>query len=154
MVFVAHSSLFWGWIVDDAGISFAYARNFVDGHGLVSQPGFERVEGYSNPLWVFAQMPFMVVGLFDPVITPKVLSLGLVGASFVLIYQTMALAVGPQGGRWTQVALGLPLLLLSLNTSFVVWTTSGLENPLFVFELSLMLYIAMRGVLGGELAAG
>ena len=154
VVFVAHSSLFWGWIVDDAGISFAYARNFADGHGLVSQPGFARVEGYSNPLWVGLQVPFMLVGLFDPAITPKVLSLGLVGASFVLLYQTMALAVGSQGGRWIQAALGLPLLLLSLSTSFVVWTTSGLENPLFVLELSLLLYLSMGAVVGGDLTAG
>ncbi len=151
VVFVVHSSLFWGWIVDDAGISFAYARNFADGNGLVSQPGFEPVEGYSNPLWVALQAPLMLVGLFDPVITPKLLSLALVGASFVVLYQTMALAAGAPGGRWAQVAPGLPLLLLSLNTSFVVWTTSGLENPLFVLELCLLLYLSMRAVLGGEL---
>jgi hypothetical protein len=96
----------------------------------------------------------MLVGLFDPVVTPKVLSLGLVGASFILLYQTLALATGSQGGRWLPLALGLPLLLLSLNTSFVVWTTSGLENPLFVLELSLMLYLCMRVVVGGELGLG
>jgi hypothetical protein len=151
VVFVAHSSLFWGWIVDDAGISFAYARNLSEGHGLVSQPGFEPVEGYSNPLWVVLLAPLMALRLFDPVITPKLLSLALVGASFVLIYQALAIAVAPRAGRWRAVALGLPLLLLSLNSSFVVWTTSGLENPLFVLELSLMLLLAMRAVCGDEM---
>ena len=42
----------WLWYIDDAAISFSFARNLADGHGLVAQAGGERVEGYSNPLWV------------------------------------------------------------------------------------------------------
>ena len=43
----------WRWsrepyLLDDAFISFRYARNLVEGHGLVYNPG-ERVEGYTNP---------------------------------------------------------------------------------------------------------
>lgn len=34
-------------VQEDAFISFRYARNLVDGHGLVFNPG-ERVEGYTN----------------------------------------------------------------------------------------------------------
>ena len=36
---------------DDAFISFRYARNLAEGHGLVWNPG-EAVEGYTNFLWV------------------------------------------------------------------------------------------------------
>src|SRR5262245_30182050 len=39
------------WLCDDAFISFRYVRNLVTGHGLVFNVG-ERVEGYSNFLWV------------------------------------------------------------------------------------------------------
>ncbi len=46
------------WIIDDAGISFAYSRSFANGNGLVAQPGAERVEGYSNFLWVLILTPF------------------------------------------------------------------------------------------------
>ena len=38
------------WTCDDAWISFRYARNFVEGLGLVFNPG-ERVEGYTNFSW-------------------------------------------------------------------------------------------------------
>ena len=38
------------WSCDDAFISFRYARQLVDGNGLVFNPG-ERVEGYTNPAW-------------------------------------------------------------------------------------------------------
>src|SRR5437762_4060818 len=36
--------------VDDAYISYRYARNFARGLGLVYNPG-ERIEGYTNFLW-------------------------------------------------------------------------------------------------------
>jgi hypothetical protein len=76
-----------GWIIDDAGISFVYARNLASGHGLVSQPGLPPVEGFSNPLWVFMMAPFYAVGLFHPFIIPKVLSMMLVGTTFFFVHQ-------------------------------------------------------------------
>lgn len=42
-------------LFDDEMISMRYARNMVEGHGLVMNPG-ERVEGFTNPLWVFYMM--------------------------------------------------------------------------------------------------
>src|SRR2546426_6673593 len=36
---------------DDSFISFRYARHLAEGHGLVWNPG-DRVEGYTNFLWV------------------------------------------------------------------------------------------------------
>ena len=38
-------------LFDDAMVSMRYAENFINGNGLVMNPG-ERVEGYTNPLWV------------------------------------------------------------------------------------------------------
>lgn len=38
--------------IDDAYIFFAYAQNVSHGHGLVYNPGGERVEGFSSPLWM------------------------------------------------------------------------------------------------------
>ena len=42
LLFLVHAKLFEGWTVDDAGVSFAYARSLAGGHGLVSQPGAPR----------------------------------------------------------------------------------------------------------------
>jgi arabinofuranosyltransferase len=39
-------------LFDDEMISMRYARNFAHGFGLVYNPGGERVEGFTNPLWV------------------------------------------------------------------------------------------------------
>ena len=46
-----HLSVYW-FHTDDAFISFRYALNLSEGHGLVFNPGYERVEGYTNFLWV------------------------------------------------------------------------------------------------------
>ncbi|WP_263831203.1 hypothetical protein [Salinibacter sp.] len=42
----------WPFTVDDAFISFRYAKNFAEGHGLVWNPGLDPVEGYTNFSWV------------------------------------------------------------------------------------------------------
>ena len=41
---LAHS-FHYAFLTDDAFISFRYAVNLSEGHGLVFNPGFERVEG-------------------------------------------------------------------------------------------------------------
>ena len=48
--------------VDDAFITYRYAQNLVDGHGPVWNPG-ERVEGYSNFLWLLMIAFGMLLGL-------------------------------------------------------------------------------------------
>ena len=134
-MFTFHSLMFWDWIVDDAGISFVYARSLAEGYGLVSQPGSLPVEGYSNPLWTLLMSPMFLVGLFDPIVTPKLVSLSMVLLSFIMIVRI----VGALAGFTV-------LLLLGINTSFVVWVTSGLENPLYVLLLSCLLLVSIKRV--------
>ena len=50
------------FLIDDAFISFRYARNLNDGLGLVFNPG-EWVEGYTNFLWVILMAGVMKAGL-------------------------------------------------------------------------------------------
>ena len=71
LAFAALCAFFWvtsGWMsefTDDAFISFRYARHLIDGQGLVYNPG-ERVEGFSNLLWVLAMAAGYAVGLDMP----------------------------------------------------------------------------------------
>src|SRR5262245_59619807 len=60
----AHAAVFY-WVCDDAFISFRYARQLLDGHGLVFNVG-ERVEGYTNLLWVLEMALFGAVGVPMP----------------------------------------------------------------------------------------
>ena len=47
--------------MDDAWISFRYARSLVQGHGLTFNPG-EWVEGYSNLSWTLLIAAGMALG--------------------------------------------------------------------------------------------
>jgi hypothetical protein len=120
------------WFIEDAGISFAYARNFIRGHGLVPYVGGERVEGFSNPLWTLLVALFYAIGV-DGWISAKLLGavLGLATLPVVWLLARRAL-----GGSTT--ARGTALVgpaLLAASPQFVVWNTSGLENSLFCFLL-------------------
>jgi hypothetical protein len=139
LVLLAHALLFGGWIVDDAGITFVYARNLAAGHGLVSQPGLPPVEGFSNFLWMATFLPALLLGVFHPVIVPKLASLALLAGSFVLLDRSLTAL--NEGNRLVST---ITLLLLAICTPFVVWSVSGLENPLYVFLLCLLLRLVVR----------
>jgi hypothetical protein len=155
LLLVLHALVFGTWIVDDAGISFSYARNLAAGFGLVSQPGLPPVEGFSNFLWTVGLAPAFLVRLFHPVYTPKLISLALLAGSFFLLDRSlMSLTSSRAVSRVT-------LLLLAICTPFVAWTISGLENPLYVFLLCLLLWLIVREredselpLLAGAVAAG
>jgi hypothetical protein len=60
-----HAATFWGYgPCDDDFIVYRYARNLVEGHGLVFNPP-ERVEGFSSPGWVLTIAAALGLGL-DP----------------------------------------------------------------------------------------
>jgi hypothetical protein len=137
-VLFAHALLFGDWIVDDAGITFTYARNLAAGHGLVSQPGLPPVEGFSNFLWMLTLVPSFLLGLFHPVIVPKLVSLALLAGSFILLDRGLFALTGSRA-----VSL-VTLLLLAVCSPFVIWTVSGLENPLYAFLLCLLFWLIVR----------
>ncbi len=134
--------MFGRWLIDDAAISFAYARNFIHGHGLVSQPGVPPVEGYSNGLWVFLCSPLFLDDPIDPSLRIKVLSGLLVWAAFATLHRAVRryLCVGELA---PYVTFGL-LAALACSTSFVVWTCSGLENPLYACLVAVYLLLVLR----------
>ncbi len=139
LLYVLHALVFRSWIVDDAAISFAYARSLAQGFGLVAQPGRPPVEGFSNLTWTILLAPFWALRLFHPVLTPKLLSTGLVFVSYGLLQRLLARSA--HASRFLTVAV---LSLLSVNSSFVIWTTSGLENALYVCLLCGLCYWTMR----------
>jgi hypothetical protein len=139
LLYLLHALLFGRWIVDDAGISFAYARNLAAGHGLVAQPGLPPVEGYSNFLWVLLMVPFLAARLFDPVLTPKLLGILLTGGLFAILQGALR-KLDPAGAAVAFVTL----CLLALNTSFTVWTVGGLENALYAFLIVLLFGLLVR----------
>lgn len=128
------------WVVDDAAISYSFARNLAHCYGLVHQQGMPPVEGFSNPLWVMLLSPFFAIGQFDPYWTPKIVSTVLVGITYWQIWRTVRLCQLPP-----IVALVISSML-SLNTSFVVWTSSGLENALYACLVAILVAACIREI--------
>lgn len=110
------------WLCDDAYISFTYAKRFAEGFGFVLNPG-ERVEGYTNFLWV------LLLGLLSKAggsIPEAGLFLDL--AFFIVaVLAASFLAASPQPGphRW---ALPLAGMAVALSRPFYTFATSGLET--------------------------
>jgi len=137
VLFVLHSLLL-DFTQDDAYISYRYVENFVNGHGLVYNIG-ERVEGYTNFLWIMLLSIASVAGL--PVITvSKVLGVACGAGSVAVTY--LYCREFTMNGQWL-VPFMAPAFLAA-NGALCYWVIGGLETGLFVFLFSMTLYLEVR----------
>ena len=124
-------------IIDDAYITFRYARNLALHGQLVFNLG-ERVEGITNTLWALVLSPAALLRL--PVeATAAVLSVLCLGFTLFRLWQ-----LGPLLGA-TRFAGAAAALLLIFNPNFVSSTTNGLEAALFTALLAESVYRFARG---------
>jgi hypothetical protein len=117
----------YAFLTDDAYISFRYARNLSDGAGLVFNPGYEAVEGYTNFLWVL-----LLAGLDRLGAAPHVAAIPLSLACSAGLWAVTAVCAARwappgRGGAAAAIATGL----LAVTPSVAVWSTGGLETRLF-----------------------
>lgn len=141
--FVAHTFVFGRYLIDDAIISLSYSRSLANGHGFVLTPESERVEGYSNFLWVvlFA-LPFKLgLGDLHPMWLYKPVGIALGIGTLIFVYLLPRIAYN--ASRNDPLSLFAPLAL-SISTTFTHWMVAGLENPLYVFLLTLSVYFYLR----------
>ncbi len=117
---------------DDAFISYRYARNLLEGHGLVFNVG-ERVEGYSNFLWVLVNAVGLAIGT-PPAVWSNAISIGLTFLLLILLaYYARRLAPADS----SLVLIAVAVFFLCVNRSFAVWATGGLETRLFTLLIFL-----------------
>ncbi|MBL8749914.1 MAG: hypothetical protein JNK78_12190 [Planctomycetes bacterium] len=138
-LYCLHAASYGAWIVDDAAISFAYARNLAAGHGPAAQPGVVPVEGFSNALWVLLLALFDAVNAFDPVLTPKLASGAMTAVALVLVWRTVA-----RDGQGPAFAASLACIAAACNPALVIWSMSGLENGMLVFGTVVMFTMTRR----------
>ncbi len=125
----AYRNLFLGNAVDDAYISFRYLENLATGHGLTYNPG-ERVEGFSNLLWIVVLLPFRLAGI-DVVFASQAL-----GVTFGVL--TIALGVFSARRLFSihsPMAITLVAFLPASSGYFAAWSIGGLEGSLYAFLL-------------------
>lgn len=121
------------YIADDAFISMRYAAHLLAGHGLVWNEG-ERVEGYSNLLWVL--------------LTALLGSLGIDLLFAVRAMGVVCTLLTPTAFFWYARRNQLPffaaasgVLAFAIMPSVAIWSIGGMEGPL------LMLLMAWAAVL-------
>ncbi|MDP7112692.1 MAG: hypothetical protein QGH45_12050 [Myxococcota bacterium] len=130
-------------LIDDAFISLRYADNLLAGHGLVFNPG-ERVEGYSNFLWVLLLAAAGGLGLEMPAASQWLG--GLFGVGLV-----WATATALPGHRpWRLLA---PALLVG-NLTVWLWAVHGLETVMFACWVTLGIRSDLRGWREGRVPLG
>lgn len=116
----------WGDPVDDAYVSFVYARNFLEGNGLTFNIG-DRVEGYSNFLWM---MLATLAGAQHIPFFAQFLGFLFWLADIFLVY---LLARKIKFGAWALA----PALLSALDLRCAVWSIEGLETSFYLFGILL-----------------
>lgn len=135
---LVHMALLGGWLLDDAAISAAYARNLAAGHGLVPFPGAERVEGYSNATWVALLAAAEVLGL-DALAAAKGLGIVLAACTVPVVARLARLAAPADAAAPSVAAVAL-----AASSGFAVWAASGMESALLSLLLAAGLVTALQ----------
>ena len=130
------------FVQDDAFISFVYARNLVEGHGLTFNAG-EYVEGYTNFLWTLMIAAGIRAGL-DPIAWSYLLGLAFFAGSLLATY---GLAAEISGSATTGL---VATLLLGTNFSFNAYATGGLETQMQAFLIVVSVLLSLRATRGAQ----
>lgn len=141
-----HASTILPFFADDAQISLRYSERFTQGKGLTWTDG-ERVEGYSNLLWVLATAALHLLGM-DLMVAARVLG----ATGMVSAIAALAWAYRPRDGNPLREDL-LPgtvgVFALAASGPLAVWLVGGLEQPfvagLLAWSIALALPLAQAG---------
>ncbi len=137
--------VFWrAWACDDAFITFRHVANCLAGHGPVFNVG-ERVQGFSHPLWFLL---LLIGGLFANVYLVTIVA-GLVSTVAIVVSLAMLLRREPHA----MLRLLAAVAVLISSPTFVVYQTSGLENPLTNLLIVLLFGWSYRRLDGDDLRA-
>lgn len=137
--YAVHAGYQLRWVGDDAFISFRYAKNLIEGHGLVFNPG-ERVEGYTNFLWTVLIAGAMACGA-DPITAAIVLSLASL-ATLVALVTWLSVRLAPSGST---VLVSFAAVVSAGSYLLANFGTSGLET-MFAATLGVAaLVLACKG---------
>lgn len=136
-------------VVDDAYITFRYARNLAGGVGFVYNAG-ERVLGTTTPLYTLCMAALSIFGGPDGYPTMAVLLNALADALGALLLYRLALALG--GSVWAGRAAALLWALSPVSVTFAV---GGMETSVYITLLmgAFLAHLVGRSRLSAALAA-
>ncbi|UCD93402.1 MAG: hypothetical protein JSU69_06400 [Candidatus Zixiibacteriota bacterium] len=122
---------------DDAFITFRYAANFANGHGLVFNIG-ERIEGYTNFLWAILMILGRLAGI-DTILFSKLIGVACGIGTIIFLYFMTGEIPG-----FKPLWRGFTCLLLAAAYSFAYWSVAGLETAAFSMMVTASIYFYIR----------
>ena len=128
--------------MDDAYITYRYARNVVHLHGPVYNPG-EHVEGSSTFLFVILLAFFMLIGVPPTVAAPGLGILAFAGLSLVS-NAIVQLVVRDRSRHLLGI---LAAVLVTASTPLAYYAASGMETTVYCFLVLLGLYLYLRSAI-------
>jgi hypothetical protein len=134
LVYGLYRAIHFAWVADDAFFSFRYAKNLVNGFGLVFNPG-QRVEAYTNFLWTVIIAAGMYLGA-EPIFFSQIVSIAsyfFTAVLFIYLSYRLCRERLPSGFFF----LPLAALALMLQYDFQVYATSGLGTAWTTMLVSL-----------------
>jgi hypothetical protein len=134
-------------LFDDAMVSMRYASNLAHGHGAVWNPGGERVEGYTNPLWVLT----MAGAHLLPLPASKVsLVVQIAGAMALLLNLVVTARLTSRLTGGSRLAVGTALLLTASYLPLNNWGLQGLEVGPLALLVTASAWLAVDGLERGS----
>ncbi len=113
-------------IIDDAYITFRYARNVAEGIGFVYNPG-EHVLGTTTPLYtLILSALYRVVGGDLPHLAVALNAIADAGTTILIFWLIQRLDLGPAWGS-------LACVLFALSPLMIGYAAGGMESSLFTF---------------------
>ncbi|MFN2175573.1 MAG: hypothetical protein ACK2U3_06445 [Anaerolineales bacterium] len=133
-------------LFDDAMISMRYAKNFASGEGLVWNPGGEKIEGYSNPLWVVFMAGFHLL----PIPSSKIsLFVQISGAIFLTANLFVVRKIGSLLSKDWLVPI-FAVLLTAFYAPLNNWGLLGMEVSALAFITSLSVWMVLKFLKEGD----
>ena len=131
---------FWNFIIDDAFISFRYAKNLYQYNQLVFNVNELPVEGYSNFFWVIWIYLGFIMG-FEPIIFSKISGMIFSQISLYLLYK-----LGLRLKRSKNANTFIPVFYACFS-NIALWSIGGLETSLFTLLLLTAVYFFIANLI-------
>lgn len=133
--FMLLAAQFYGFVLDDAYISFRYAKHLSEGAGLLWNLGEDPVEGYTSFLWVVIHAGAIKLN-FNPAVFSKILSC--ISSLLIIIILSISTRTIPWPLRIVTV------VGVALNPAFALVTMMGMETVLTSLLALLLAMASMR----------
>lgn len=140
--FVIHNTRYYS-LFDDEMISMRYAEHIADGLGPQWNTNGEKVEGFSNPLWVYIMATIHLLPIPKAKISLVIQLLGLLILIVNLYYIKKIAQLLSDNNKFIVIA---SLLLVTLYLPLINWTLQGVEISLIILLTSSSFYLTIKNL--------